>query len=161
MSDPSRELEPTTRGEILNPATGELVALDADTNVLAGYLEAAREHASAMQTFIRELSTEITARMDRAATWTAHLGGLTVKGEAPKSPEYDGRILHRELSELERMGLIDSRARTEAVERVEEFKARKRGINALRKLNNPEINAALDRAAKPDERARRVTVTRA
>jgi hypothetical protein len=160
MSELERQAAAASLPTVVNPATGEIVLLEGPTDALAAEIAEARELRSRLDAFVSDLSAELLRRMDHEATYTARVGGWTVKGDAPLSPDYDGRRLFHELSELERAGVIGERAREGAVERAEEFKAKKRGINALLKSPDERVQAALARARKEPTKSRRVTVTR-
>jgi hypothetical protein len=150
-----------TMPAVVDPRTGEAVVLaEAATDTLAAFLENVREVESAFREQKRAVSREILDRMDREARWTGRVGEFEIKGDGPTPPtEYDAEALYWALDEFVAAGVITDQARDEAVERVEVFKAKARGIQALRKLGGG-VAAVIDRHAREAVRERRVSVKR-
>src|SRR4051812_8842886 len=113
---------------VLTPLTGELVLLDSPTDQLADWLHRIRTAEADIRDAKRAVTTELLARMDREARWTARVGGFEVKGDGPGAVEYDAPRLRTELHLLVQAGEITEAAMDEAVEIVQTYKAKARGI---------------------------------
>jgi hypothetical protein len=146
-----------TPAVVITPMTGEVVELDATTDVLADWLHRVRQAEADLRDAKRAVGAELLARMDREARWTARVGAFEVKGDGPGAVEYDAERLRTELHLLVRAGEISEAAMQDAVEIVHTYKAKARGINALRKLGG-RVAAAIDSCASPSTKDRRVTV---
>lgn len=153
------ELEARPR-EVTNPATGELVTLDAATDVLAGELEGVKELEANLRSYKRAIGDELLTRMDTEARWSWRGAGLKLQAPSPNVVDYDGEVLWRELEPLVRDGVIGEHAFAAAVERDYAYKAKKAGITALAKLPSTRIQAAIN-AARLEPKTRTVNVTRA
>lgn len=140
------------------PATGELIDLDAATDTLAGHLDDIRDLEGALRGAKRELAQEILARMDTEATWTVEAGPYKLVGESPNRVDYDPHELLTALRALP-PDAISPRALDAAVQRVEQLKVSKQGVNKLLKLGGP-VADAVRGAERPVERERRVSVKR-
>jgi hypothetical protein len=144
---------------IVNPATGEALSLRDPTNVLADALTAARELEIRLGGFKRDLQDEILRRMDHERTYTAHLPGrLKLTGDGPRKPDYDGERLYKALEPLV-PAVISSRARDNAVETTTAYKVKKAGINALLKVEDDRVIAAVKGAEVQNTKPRGVRVT--
>jgi hypothetical protein len=150
-----------TMPAVVDPRTGEAVVLaEAATDTLAAFLENVRDVESSFREQKRAVTVEILARMDREARWTGRVGDYEIHGDGPTPQvEYDAEALHQALGEFVDAGIITEHAREEAVERVQIFKARARGIKALQKLGGG-IAEAINRHARDADRDRRVSVKR-
>lgn len=145
---------------LVNPATGELVLLDAPDEHLAEVLDSIRELKSQLNELVGEVSAEVLRRQDKARNWTTRAGDYEIRGEsdAPKM-EWDERALLAALSDLVERGIIEPAAADAALEEVTTLKVKQKGINALRK--SPGLREIIDSCGeeKPPER-RRVSVRR-
>ena len=120
---------------VVSPRTGEVLNLDAPTEDLGGYLADVRETESMLREAKRLVTCELVSRFDQAAKWTVHAGGLKLSAPSPApTEEFDAPALRDALLELVDQGLLSVEAVDAAVETVVSYKARKGGINALRKL---------------------------
>jgi hypothetical protein len=142
---------------VITPLTGEVVLLDSPTDTLADWLHRIRQAEADIRDAKRTVTLELLDRMDREARWTARIGGFEIKGDGPGAVDYDAERLRTELHLLVQAGEITETAMDEAVEIVQTYKAKARGINALRKLGG-RVAAAIDACAHPSTRDRRVTV---
>jgi len=144
--------------QAINPATGEVHALDAPSTELAESLNALKQWEAQARDFKRLVSRELHERMDRDASWTIHAPGIEVRGESPGRVEYDPELLPLALAELVEAGYISEDAAREACEQVTTYKPKVRGINQLRKLGGA-VTERIDECATPvDPERRRITV---
>lgn len=137
---------------ITNPVTGELVPITAATDELGGVVDGLKELESAAKEARELVNGELLKRMDADATWTAAVGPFKISAPSPTAGTkgYDPDRLRTNLLKLEARGKVSMAAVDAAVERVipDPYNlAKKDGINRLRKLEDPEINAAIDDAA--------------
>lgn len=146
---------------IPNPLTGEVLDLHASTDLLAAALDAVKEQKSRLDEFASIVKAELLARMDHEATYSFTGRGFKVSGDGPRQPNYDGETLYGALAPLVRAGELGKAAFDKAVEMTPTYKAKKNGINALKKLPNEAVQAALASAEIPNESPRQVRVSRA
>lgn len=146
-----------TERAITTPLTGEVVLLDSTSDVLAAWLHHVREAEAALRDAKRIVGGELLDRMDREAKWTARLGRFEIKGDGPGAVEYDAEALRHELEQFVMDGSISGAAMDEAVELVTSYKAKARGINALKKLGG-RVAEAIERCTNPSTKDRRVSV---
>jgi hypothetical protein len=143
------------------PFTGEAVDLaTAEIGDLAKLLADVKDYQSRLSEAKSLLSQEVLRRQDQAAKWTTPAGGYVLKGSSPAPvEEFDALALREDL-----LGLVDEDALSieavdAAVETVVTYKARKSGVNALRKLGGV-VSQIVDRHARPIEKARYVSIVR-
>ncbi len=147
--------------EIVNPATGQAIDLNATTDVVAGALDDVRALEGRLRDYKSELTKELLRRMDYARTWAAHLRGFgKVSGDAPRAPDYDGKILRSRLMALV-PEVLSKEAVDEAVELVMEHKVKKVGVNNLLKVPDERVADALVAAAVQNTKPRAVRIERA
>jgi len=146
---------------VINPATGELLTLNAATSDLGAYLADIREHEQLIREAKQLVTGELLARMDRDGLWTVHTeGGLTLKGGSPAPVvEYDELALRESLLELADQGVITVEAVDRAVEPVVSYKVRAVGVRALAKLGG-RVADVIGSHARVVEKRRYVTVER-
>lgn len=146
-------------GVIVVPGSGEILNLaDLDENTLGRLLQAVKDHADQLAGLKKRVTAEVVDRMDRSAKWTLHVGGLKLTSKAPGGTFYNADLLAADLQPLVDADVITMEAKEAAVEPVTELKARKKGINALRKLGG-KVAQAIDRAETPvDDTKRTVRV---
>lgn len=145
--------------EIVNPATGEVLNLDAPTTDLARYLADMRDIEARWRDIKSVVTGELLRRMDATASWTLHLDGLTVKGASPQPvEEYDAAALRDALLELVDDGTLDIAAVDRALALVVSVKPHAAGIKALRKLGG-KVAETVDAHARTVERRRYISVT--
>lgn len=155
----STDLQPVE--EFVSPATGEVLTLASPTPDLAGYLADIRDLESRIREHKRVVTGELLARLDRNAAWTEHLsGGLKISSPSPAPvEEFDELALREELLQCVDRGELSIEAVDRAVETIVTYKARKTGINAIRKIS-PEMEQLVNGYRRMVEKDRRVTVTR-
>lgn len=150
----------TLPGPLVDPRTGEMLPLDADTGTLAGWVDQLADlerHAREVRARIGE---ELLHRLDRSAKWTHHLDGFTVTAPSPAPVvEWDAVALRATLRDLEDEGVIDEEAVQAALEVVITYKARTAGLNALRKLGS-DVAERIAACGHEVERRRTVKVKR-
>ena len=146
---------------VVSPRTGEVLTLQSPTADLGAYLADVREHESLLRESKNYVQAEILRRMDANAEWTNHVeGGLKLTGSSPApSEEFDELALRTSLLELADEGLITQEAVDKAVEPVVTYKARKAGINSLRKLGG-RVADAISQHASEVQKTRYVRVER-
>ena len=151
------ELVPT--GEVLpNPFTGEVIDLDAPTEVLAKELQQLRDLDTERKRLVAVVQREIIRRCDFDAKLTYHFPGFDLTADGKGRREYNGEALKKVLEGLLDDGLISRDAARAAIERTVSFKARRSGTNALEKLGG-DVAKRLKSAERriPDEK-RRVSI---
>lgn len=139
----SGEIELIQSRELMNPITGELIALDGPSESLGGLLSDIREMESRAREAKSLVSDELLRRMDKSREWTVHCPGFKLVGQSDaEKPEYDKAGLFKELEKLADEGLIDTDAALRAVEPVLELKVHDSGMKRL--LKSPVIAARLE-----------------
>jgi hypothetical protein len=143
------------------PFTGEIIELaTADINDLARLLADVKDYQSRLNEAKSLLSQEVLRRQDQAAKWTTPAGGYVLKGSSPApQEEFDALALREDLLGLVDEGALGIEAVDAAVETIVTYKARKAGVNALRKLGGV-VAQIVDRHARPIEKARYVSIVR-
>jgi hypothetical protein len=143
------------------PFTGEAVDLaSAGIDDLARLLADVKEYQSRLSEARSLLSREVLRRQDQAAKWTTPAGGYVLKSASPApGEEFDALALREDLLGLVDEGALSIQAVDAAVETIVTYKARKSGVNALRKLGGV-VAQIVDRHARPVEKARYVSVVR-
>ena len=135
MSD--LELEPYVRPSIpiVNPATGEIVELDAPTDVLAGALEEIRDLEGRLRDLKSAIGREVMGRMDEARQWTLELpDGRKVSAPSPEpSVEFDGEALWNGLHSLARDCKLSDELIASVVTEERVYKVSRQGANRLLK----------------------------
>lgn len=112
---------------------------------------------------IDDLGIEALNRMDRAARWTNDdVAGIRVEGGSPKTGiDYSPEGLKANLDKLVESGDVSEEARDAAVSYETPspvLKVRKKGLEALAKLEDDAIDAAIKDARKPKKRSVKVTL---
>jgi hypothetical protein len=147
-----------TNPAVLNPRTGEITELAADTAELARYLADVRAwEMEFLRPAKRAVEEELLRRMDHEASYTLRAGGLEVTGDGPGRVEYDADVLRDRLRPLVDAGVISRDAFAAAVRERVSYQPMARGLNALRKLGGV-VAEAVGAAERPSEKPRRVTV---
>lgn len=149
------------RQPIVHPLTGQVLDLDkASPQDLAEMLVEADEYKSMLQELRNYIGSEVQRRMDAGAKWTLHAGDYKLTSSSPAPvEEFDGHDLYLALEELVQQGVITQDALERAVEIKVEYKPRKAGINALRKLG-PIPNEAVGKHVREVVPRRYVKVSR-
>lgn len=148
---------------IFDPRSGEEIVLaDADSETLAFLRDAIRAAEEDQRLAKQQIDAEVIGRMDFHRKWTMHAGEYTMT--APSSDPVveipDPAALHSELMAFVDAGEVSIEAIDAAVEQVITFKARKRGLDALRK-GGGEIAEVIAKHEKQVMPPRRVTVKKA
>lgn len=152
---PVRPLVTAEFGQVIVPDSGEILDLaDVDDNTLGRLLLAAKDREDQLKGFKGRIAAEVIERMDRSAKWTLHVGGLKLMSNAPGGVDFNAEHLAADLQPLVDEGVITIEAKEEAVEPVTKLKARKKGINALKKLGG-KVAKAVERAEVPVDDAKR------
>lgn len=162
MSDPVKAEVAVANAQVpavAHPATGEIIALDSPTDLLAAALLDSKDLVARAQSYSRAIKDELLRRMDYERTYTAHLRGLKVEGDGERAPDYDGEKLWKGLAELV-PEVISLGALENAVERSRTYKAKKRGISKLLMATDERVLAAVEAARVENTKARDVRVTR-
>jgi hypothetical protein len=160
MSDPGTDVAPVTGKEVLlDPATGETLALDAPTERLAQWLDETRDLEQRIRSAKRVAYDELLRRMDARASWTVREGGYELTAPSPGRVEYDPAALYEALHDCVAAGMIEEGAAEAALEAVVTYKPKARGIQALLKLGGP-VRDAINACAHPVEAPRNVRVKR-
>lgn len=146
---------------VVSPRTGEVLALDAETEDLAGYLADVREHESLLREAKNIVQRELLRRFDHAKQWTVRVPKYKLSAPRPKPEEsWDGGALRDALLPLVDSGELPIEALDAAVEVVIDHKVKKVGINALRD-GGGEAAAIVNRLVETSEKERKVSVSRA
>lgn len=153
----SAELD--TRFQVVSPTTGEVLSPDSPTEDLGAVLADLRELEGRLREGKDAVQSELLARFDRAASWTHRVPGykLTAPSPAPKE-EFDALPLRSELLALVDAGVLSIEAVDAAIETTVTYKARARGISALRKLGG-QVESTIDAHTSVVEKRRYVSVT--
>jgi hypothetical protein len=166
----STELAPTAGGQTFFavPSTGEALniydpaevsALAANRpEIVAEILEVMDEAIRTAQDNRAWIGQFLTEVMDKNATQTLHAGQytVTISGASDEIEAFDPKALEAALAPLVEAGIIGTVAVEKTIRRKPEVS--KTGINALRALRNPEVEAAIDAARSVRLTRRRVTV---
>lgn len=161
MSDDSTDIVPYVRPTqpVIHPTTGEIVALDAPTDVLAEHILDVRDLEGALRSHKAAVTRELLNRMDTAATWTVKANRLKVAGVSPFEEVYDGEALWNGLHSIARDVGLAPESIEAAITEERVYKVSKRGLNQLRKLGG-EVAKIIDRCKTEQPRKyRRVTVS--
>lgn len=145
----------TTAIELYNPTSGELIPLDAPTDVLVEWFAAIRKLEQELATMKQAANTEVLRRMDAEAHWTVHTRAGTLTGKSPApTVAWDPEQLAQTLTGLVADGLISQGAADSALELVQEWKPKRGGINKLLKLGGEiaERIAACGHDVEPNRR---------
>lgn len=147
--------------QVFNPTTGEILQLDAPTADLANVFWDIDLYIARLRGVKEDIQRVILERMARDARWTLHLeGGVTAEGRLRGQTEsWDGAELRGRLLELVEDGTITIEAVDRAVEQVVDFKVKKAGVQALRKLGG-RVAAYVDSCCFRSEPQRYVKVLR-
>ena len=143
-----------------HPLTGEAIDLvHAPNNELARFLDGLKEDQRALREAQSIVEEEVIRRMDHEGQYTMRAGPYTLRSGSPEpSEEFDALALRSDLLELADRGVISVEAVDRAVVTIVEYRAQKRGINALRKL--PTVRETIERHARMEQKHRRVRVER-
>ncbi len=164
MPEPSQELEVVRTDPsqgVVHPVTGEMLDLSDTTDILAGALDDVRNLEGDLRDFKSALTRELLRRMDYHHTHTAILRGFgKVSGDAPRKPDYNAKVLREGLQPLV-PAVLPQEAVDAAVERVTDWKVRKAGVNALLRVPDRRVLAAVQAAEVPSTKPRAVRVERA
>ena len=151
MTDTATEL-------VVVPTTGEQLALSAPADELAAVIDFLREKKREIDTVIRLVGDELLSRQDRDASWTTKTERFEIVGQSPAPEiEYDLDALDATLKSLLSEEEISAEAYDNAMEWRYVAKVKKRGLDAIRKLN-ADVRERVDACGKPVEKTRRVNV---
>lgn len=92
---------------IVHPLTGETLAIDAPTDVLAAALDEHRTLLSLMAEYKTVLQAEVLRRMDAANSRSEPIGGYKITVNAPRVEEYNADALRERLEQLVDDGVLD------------------------------------------------------
>lgn len=158
---PSAFVNPQT-GEVIDVSDPDALALAATQapDVLAMMLSTIDEHIREAQDARAYIGQFLIDRMDTDATQTLHAGEytLTVNGSSDEYETHDADALAASLATLVEAGIIGEAAAEKAIRTKREVA--KTGLNSLRALRKPEIDAAIKAATMLATRRRRITVKR-
>lgn len=147
----------------VNLVTGVAIDVaDASTEDLGRFLDESRDFKRRMQEQENIATREVLRRQDREAKWTTPAGSYVLKGSSPAAAhveEFDELALRTDLLDLVDAGELSIEAVDAAVEIVITYRARKAGINALRRLGG-EVAAIVNRHATHSEKNRYIKVER-
>ena len=145
---------------VVSPRTGEVLSLSSPLEDLGGLLLDIREHEFLLREMKNVVQQEIVKRMDFEAKGTLHAGGLKFQAPSAAPVEaWDAAELRAALLPFVDHGVISITAVDAAVEQVITWKAKKAGINALRKQGG-EIEMVIDQLMRVEDRPRKVSVVR-
>lgn len=143
---------------VVIPTTGEQLALSAPTDQLAAAIDFLRDVKRQADSAIRVIGEELLDRQDKAASWTTHTDRFEIVGQSPTpDTEWNTDALDATLKSLIAEGEISEDAYDNALETVVALKVKKRGLDAIRKLND-DIRERVDACGNPVEKTRRVNV---
>lgn len=115
--------------EVLVPGTGELVALDSATDVLAKAVDQMRELERELARVRSTVGLELTRRMDKENLRTAEVGEWVIEVDAPGAVDWDAKKLEAVLH-----GLVDhNELSADAMDRVMPLK-RQVSVREVKKL---------------------------
>lgn len=148
---------------IPHPISGEVIELDATTDVLADAIENLRILRQQISHTIDTLSDEINDRLDAENTRTAHVGGWTITGKPGTVTDYDPVRLHAALCDLAAAGVISDAVveRTVLEPPVKDWKVSKTEANKLLRHADERVRRAVQECAVLKAQKRSVTVARA
>jgi hypothetical protein len=148
--------------KVLNPITGEVVALSDPADRLAGFVEDVRDLEARLRFAKQAVAEEMHRRFDRERKWSLTEGDFKLSGESDAEKwEWDAEALDRVLDRLVQIGKITPAAAEAAVETSVSYKVKAQGLNALRK--SPELAPLIEacgRVVPLDERRRKLSVSR-
>lgn len=147
--------------ELVHPFTGEVIPLDAPTDLLGKALDEQRAVEAEERTFKRALMDEIISRMDKEGTWTYNPEGAEVKLTAPspgRTVYVEPECLRSDLLQLANKGVISKEAAERAVTTEVVYKPVAQQLKNLAKLGG-KVKEVIDQYTRPDESSRSVTVT--
>lgn len=151
MTDTSTDL-------VVIPSTGEALSLTQPTDDLAAAVDFCRDLKRQADTAIRTIGEELLRRQDKAASWTTHTEHFEIVGQSPApDTEWDVDALRATLTDMVEAEEIADEAFDNALEPVVTWKVRKRGLDAIRKLND-DVRERIDACGRAVERQRRVAV---
>jgi hypothetical protein len=162
MSDTEPIAGEPIAGELVVPthSGGFMVLRSAPDDALAAWLSDVRDHEAELRDAKRLVADEIHRRMDAQAEWTLIGVHWKISSRSPAPREvYDAETLRRRLMQWAASADTDvAKARLRAVEKAvtstTAWVTRQAGINALKKLGDPEVTAALDATRQELEASR-------
>lgn len=145
-------------GDLVHPATGEVVSLDAPTDTLASHLEEIRRVEGDLRSLKRALTAEVLGRMDTARDWTIHAGAYELTAPKP-ARDWDTEKVRAALAELVGAGEITADAAAQGIRARTSYAVDARGMRGLLAVEGPVADALGECRGEPKER--RVSVKRA
>lgn len=153
---------PAQAGTLLDPLTGEVIAISAGLDELAAFRDRLGELKRTIDATLVDLDAEVTARLDLDNTRSARAGVWELVTEAPLTTVWDTPRLGLALEALVAAGKITRPAAEAALEAQPiVYKPRARELAKLLAHADPDVVEAVEacRRAEPRYR-RRVTVKR-
>jgi hypothetical protein len=147
---------------LVQPASGELVDLNAPTTELAAGLERLDELVMRLGDFRQAVTDELARRMDTANSRTERVGDYVLKTNAPTSEEYPVRPLREALRRLVELKVLDPVVLERVVKTPPptppEPKVDKRELNKLKNHADPRVARAIGavRQRTPNRRTLKV-----
>lgn len=142
--------------ELAVPLTGELLPLDAESDVLAEAVNRIRELERQLASVRTQVGEELTRRMDMENLRKVRVGDYEISVDAPGSITWDLDKLHAALEGLAEKGVIVPAV----VDRImpPKLSISQRELKKLLPTLSDEDRQALEGCSEPSRRARRVRV---
>lgn len=148
---------------VANPATGEVISLEATTDVLAATVDDLKDWQRRIQSVIDAVSEELVARLDQENVRSAPVGDWEIKTVAPTRTDFDPERLSAALAGLVETGAIsgDVARRTVKCPPLKDWKVDRRELGKLLNHSNPVVVEAVRACGESVPQRRYVTVRRA
>ena len=140
MTDVAKYERPTT--QLVMPATGEVIPLDAPTNDLARARDEIRDLEGVLRSMKALLDRELVDRFDKENAKSVKAGGYEVKVDPPMVWATDGRALRKALFDLAAMGVLSTEAVNDALPTELVVKPARVKLKALHEHPDPRVREA-------------------
>lgn len=142
---------------VVNPASGEVIALSDATDLLAAERHRVVELKKALDQYAAAIDEELVRRLDLENTRSAEVGGYRIETKAPTTTTFDPVRLAVAIHDL----IAEGKLGESVVERVfipQPEKINKAEVNKLLKHADPVVRDWIARVGEETEQRRTVTV---
>jgi hypothetical protein len=148
-----------TSTELVIPVTGELVPLDAESDILAEAAWRMRELETELARVRRQVGEELVRRMDMENLRSVEVAGYVISVDAPGGVDWDAKQLDETLGQLVEGGVITEGARRRVVP-LKPSVSQRELKKLLATLDSPDLEL-VEACSEASRKTRRVKVDNA
>ena len=145
--------------EVVAPITGEVLDLDAETDVLASVRDTLKLLRAEIDMAASKIDEELASRLDAANRRSVNVGGFTLKVNAPETTEWDSTALQIALAAMVEAEILHPSVMHETIKRTVLLKVDSRSAQRLLTHPDQRVRDAVAACATTKQQVRRVSVS--